>query len=193
MCWCLLYVTFQFREHRHGAASLSREIAPKSPFVCVNRIPIQLFRHFCLSCATAIRCSVNIALVIKLSSENFQTLDVRSNVQFWNKKEWKVWFIFAKLSYKTWPGKSVIHPDLILLSWQSFILVLRLLVLSTLRVMRRMPMSTNAFVTSLAPRSKISYAQLKVSKHMTRVKNIPWYCTLNRRIRGLLFNSRGTK
>lgn len=78
-----------------------------------------------------------------------------------------MWFIFAKLSYKTWPGKSVIHPDLILLTWQSFTLVLRLLVLSTLRVMQRMPMSTNAFVTSLAPRSKISYAQLKVSRTAT--------------------------
>ena len=55
------------------------------------------------------------------------------------------------------------HSNLILLSWQSFILVLRLLVLSTLRVMQRMPLSTNAFVTSLALRSKISYAQLKVS------------------------------
>ena len=39
------------------------------------------FVIFFLSCATAIQCSVNIALVIKLSSENFQTSDVRSNVQ----------------------------------------------------------------------------------------------------------------
>ena len=45
--------------------------------------------------------------------------------------------------------------------------MLRVLVLSTLRVMQRMPLSTNAFVTSLALRSKISYAQLKVSRITT--------------------------
>ena len=61
----------------------------------------------------------------------------------------------------------MIHSNLILLSSQSFILVLRLLVLSTLRVMQRMPLSTNAFVTSLALRSTISYAQLKVSRTTT--------------------------